>query len=122
MSENTYKTPSESTSKGAGFFSHINRWFGLDGETAEVIHVRFLPQILYLAAICIFYIGHRHYSDKKIRFINKLENEVEDLRADYTTLRADYNFASKQSEVARQARKLGLYESKVPPFKVVAKE
>jgi outer membrane murein-binding lipoprotein Lpp len=34
------------------------------------------------------------------RKIDKLQTEVEDLRADYTTLKADIMYASKQSEVA----------------------
>lgn len=122
MAENTYKIPTSTTSgsRGEGLFSFLNRWFGLDGGTAEVIHVRFLPQILFISAICIVYIGNRNYAEKKIRKINALETEVSDLRADYTTLKARYKFSSKQSEVAKQARRLGLYESKVPPYKVSA--
>jgi hypothetical protein len=46
---------------------------------------------------------------------------VEDLRADYTTLKSDVMFASKQSEVARRVKPLGLKESLNPPFKIVVK-
>ena len=48
-----------------------------------------------------------------------MQVEVEDLRADYTTLKADLMFASKQSEVARQVSEIGLKESLKPPYKVV---
>lgn len=122
MAENTYKIPTQSGPRTEGLFSFLNRWFGLDGGTAEVIHVRFLPQILFLSAVCILYIANRNIAEKKVRKIHQLETEVEDLRADYTTLKADYKFSSKQSEVAKQAARLGLHESKVPPFKVIAKE
>ena len=47
-----------------------------------------------------------------------IQAEVEDLRADYTTLKANLMFASKQSEVAKKVRDLQLKESLTPPFKI----
>jgi hypothetical protein len=44
---------------------------------------------------------------------------VEDLRADYTTLKSDLMFSSKQSEVARKVKEYGLKETLTPPYKVV---
>lgn len=82
---------------------------------SEVIHVRFLPQILFLTFLCVLYIGNRHYAEKKIRSISKLEEQVEDLRADYTTLKAEFMYESKQSEVAKRASELGLKVSKESP-------
>jgi hypothetical protein len=54
-----------------------------------------------------------------VRSISQLEREVEDLRADYTTLKSDYMFASKQAEISRRVARLGLYESKQPPQKIL---
>ena len=51
-----------------------------------------------------------------------MEAEVEDLRADFTTLKSEYMFASKQSEVARKVKKIGLQESRIPPYKIVVNE
>ncbi len=118
MASNTYKIPGKATQKG-GLFALLDRFLRIDDSLAQVIHVRFLPQILFISAICVVYIGNRHYAEKKIRAINTLETEVEDLRADFTTLKAEYMFASKQSEVAKQAKALGLEESEHPPFKVI---
>ena len=94
----------------------------MDQSLSEVIHIKFLPQILFVSALCILYIGNRHHAEKQVRTINRLEVIVADLRADYTTLKADYKFSSKQSEVARQAAVIGLKESDVPPFKIITKE
>mgnify|MGYP001796119542 FL=1 len=47
-----------------------------------------------------------------------MKKEIEDLRADYTTLKADYMYASKQSEVAKKVEKLGIKESLRPPEKI----
>lgn len=113
MAENTYKLPQQE--ERGGLFRLINRFLRMDASISEVIHVRFLPQILFLACLCLIYIGNRHYAEKKVRSINRLEIEVEDLRADYTTLKADFMFESKQSEVAKRAKKLGLKESKELP-------
>ncbi len=114
MTENTYKVPQGKERNG--LFHLINRFLRIDSSISEVIHVRFLPQILFLSFLCLLYIGNRHYAEKKIRAINRLENEVEDLRADYTTLKADFMYESKQSEVAKRAAVLGLKESKESPI------
>lgn len=121
MATNTYKIPGKTTSRGS-FFNLLEKFLRIDESFTQVIHVRFIPQIIFVSVLCVFYIGNRHYAEKRTREISNLENQVEDLRADYTTLKADYMFASKQSEVAKKAFKLGLVESKQPPFKIVVAE
>lgn len=121
MATNTYKLPGKKQRSGS-FFEMLDKVLRIDEELKEVIHVRFLPQIVFLAFLAVIYIGNRHYAEKKIRDISNLEQQVEDLRADYTTLKADYMFASKQSEVARKAEKLGLKEAKEPPKKLVLRK
>ncbi len=121
MSTNTYRMPGKS-SRGKGFFSLLDKVLPMDESIADVIHLRFLPQILFVAVLCVVYIGSRHYAEKKIRNIGNLETNVEDLRADYQTLKADYMYNSKQSEVAKEAKRLGLKESNVSPYKVVVTE
>ena len=120
MATNTYKIPGKS--KSGGFFSAVEKFLRIDQSLTSVIHVRFLPQIIYVSFLCVIYIGSRHYAEKKIRAISKLEVQVEDLRADFTTLKADYKYASKQSEVAKSASRLGLVESKTPPYKIIVSE
>jgi hypothetical protein len=120
MASNTFKIPGKE-SKGS-FFSLFENFLRIDETLKEVIHVRFLPQIVFISFLCLLYIGNRHYAEKTVRNISRLEQEVEDLRADYTTLKAAYMFASKQSEVAKKAAKLGLVESKNSPQKLYLKE
>jgi hypothetical protein len=67
------------------------------------------------------FIANRHSAEKKIRTIARLEVQVEDLRADYTTLIASYMFASKQSEVAKRAQKFGLKENNDSPILIATK-
>ena len=87
----------------------------------EGVPVRYLPFGMFLMLILLTYIGNNHYAERMQRKITRLESEVEDLRADYTTLKADYMFSSKQSEVARKVQPMGLIESQQPPIKLVLK-
>ena len=82
----------------------------------------YLPQILFLMALGILYIGNGHFAENTIRKINTLQKRVEDLRADYHTLKADYMFDSKQSEVASKVQETGLRESSEPPVKILAEQ
>ena len=53
-----------------------------------------------------------------VRKIEKAQQEVEDLRADVTTLESEYMQSSMQSEVAKRAAKLEIYELNQPPIKI----
>lgn len=119
--ENRVKNRREETG-GKGPFAVLSRWLKLEGVLDETLPARFTPYALFLAVMGIIYIGNRHFSDRMIREIDRMEAEVEDLRADFTTLKADYMFASKQSEVARKVKRIGLQETRVPPYKIVVNE
>jgi hypothetical protein len=54
-----------------------------------------------------------------IRKIEKLQQEVEDVRADVTTLEAEFMLSSKQSEVAKKIAPLGIVEIDEPPIKII---
>ena len=121
MPKNTYKIGSEVSGKES-LFSWLQQTLNLDKILEEGIPVKYIPQILFVTFLTIFYIGNNHYAEKTIRKIEKLELEVEEYRADYTSLKADYMYASKQSEVARKVKKLGLVENKMPPNKIIVQE
>jgi hypothetical protein len=72
--------------------------------------------------IGLLYISNTHYADKATRQINSAQTEVEDLRADFTTLKSEMMFATKQSEVARRVKEMGLKESMKPPYKIVVEK
>lgn len=123
MAENTIRLentpPPKATGGGKSIFSGIEKKLRLETFFEEGFPVRHLPRMLFVFVLALIYISNTHYADKATREVNRLQSEVEDLRADYTTLKADVMYASKQSEVARRVKALGLEESMVPPFKVV---
>ena len=99
-------------------FSLLDRATSVDGLFREGLPVRFLPHLLFAMLLVLLYIGNTHYGNRMNRSIQRLKQETEDLRADYTTLKSDYMEASKQSEVARKVAAIGLVESSSPPFRI----
>ena len=117
MAENSFKIRSEEQ-KSSTVFSKFENMVKAERIFDEGIPVKYMPKILFVVMLCIFYIGNSHYAEKTIRKMDKLNSEVQDLRADYTTLKADYMYASKQSEVAKRVENMGIYESMTPPQKI----
>jgi len=124
MSTNKFKVKSQTGTLSGGFsvFSGIEKKLKLETYFEEGFPVHYLPKIFFVMVLALIYIGNTHYAEETVRKINILQVEVEDLRADYTTLKADLMFSSKQSEVARKVKPFGLKESLIPPYKVVVEE
>jgi hypothetical protein len=91
MNTTKVKTKGES---GKSLFSLLDKLVKLDTLFENGLPLKYLPHVVYVTGIVILYIGNSHYSDKLIRKIDRIQAEVQDLRADYTTLKADYMFAS----------------------------
>ncbi len=80
--------------------------------------LKHLPFIVFLTIIAVFYIANGYYADDKIREVNRISNQLKELRSEYISTKSDLMFASKQSEVARSVEELGLKEPVVPPIKI----
>lgn len=122
MAENKFRIEDESKPKGSGLFGWMSRWVKNDSNLERNFPVKYLPKIVFAVTLGVIYVWNTHYAERTVRKIDKLETEVEDLRADVTTLEAEYMYGSKQSEVAKKVKALGLEESKEPPYKIVADE
>ena len=112
------KPTKEGGNVGGGLFSGLEKKLKLESYFEEGFPVQYVPKILFVMALGILYISNSHHAEKTVREINAIQAEVEDMRADYTTLKSDLMFASKQSEVARRVKEFGLKESLTPPYKV----
>lgn len=119
MASNTFKKTNGSHSGRRSFFALLENVINVEKIFEKGLPIQFLMPLLFCTMLCIVYIGNLHYGEKNIRRIAKLRVEVEDLRADYTTLKADYMHSSKKSEVAKKAQILGLQESINPPSKIL---
>ncbi len=78
-----------------------------------------LPFILFLGLLAAVYIANAHYSEKKVRQIQRLQREVKELRWNYMSLKSDLMYNSKRSEVVKQAEVLELGVPRRSPKKIV---
>jgi len=118
--EEEIEEPRERT--GKGLFSAMENLTGSSGLFKEGLPVKYVPYVFYVSVFLMGYIWNAHTSDKLVRKIAKMKVQVNDLRADYTTLKAELMFKSKQSEVAKEVQSIGLEESMVPPQKIDLEE
>lgn len=126
MTQNTFKKKIKQGSTPGGkkktLFTLIEDKLNVTGLIGEGIPVKFGPPFFFAALLAMIYIWSNHRADNMIRKIEKMQQEVEDLRADVTTLEAEYMLSSKQSEVAKKIQPRGLYEINEPPTKIIYKE
>lgn len=121
MAENTFRinTPDR---KPSSIFKRLENLLKAGNLFEDGIPVGYLPKVLFVAFLLLLYIYNGHHAEKMIRRIDKIQVEVEDLRADFTTLKADYMYSRLQSEVAEKVAPMGLVESKDPPYKIEVKK
>lgn len=80
------------------------------------------PFFFFLMFMTMVYIANGYYAEDTVRKINKMENELKELRSEYIYTKSDLMFRSKQSEVAKSVADLGIKESTVPPKKIVVSD
>lgn len=90
-----------------------------DGVISKEAASEMMPFIIFIAFLGMVYIGNRHFTEKNIRNIDKLNKEVKEMRWDYKTLKADLMLKSTQTEVAKKVDTLGLKEPVEPPKKLM---
>ena len=105
-----------------GLFGFLDNLLSLNQTFAEGIPPKYFPRIMFGMFVGIIYIANSHFANKTIIRLTKVKAEAEDLRVDYTSLKADYMLRSKQSEVAKKVSSMGLEESSVPPQKITLEE
>jgi hypothetical protein len=123
MSQNTFrKKLNAGTSSKIGnrksIFAWIEEKLDVTGILGEGVPVQLVPPIGFVALLALIYIGGNHRAESMVRKIEKAQQELEDLRADVTTLEAEYMLSSMQSEVAKRVAAQGLEELNQPPIKI----
>jgi hypothetical protein len=85
--------------------------------------VRLLPFIFFLCFLAICYIANGYYAEQKVKQLNKVSNELKELKSEYIITKSDLMFVSKQSEVAKSAAVIGIVEAKDdPPKKIITRK
>lgn len=81
-----------------------------------------LPLVLFIAMLGVLHVANNHTAENKIRQMNKLEQDIKELRWTYMTAKSELMYKSKQSEVAKMVEEMGLNELTAPPYKIVVKQ
>lgn len=82
-----------------------------------------LPFIVFLSFLAICYIANGYYADDQVRKVNRLTNEIKELRTQYIVVKDSLVIKSKQTEVAKALafQQTGIKESVVSPKKILVK-
>ena len=123
MSQNTFKKKLKEGGRPTGgsrktIFSWMEEKLDVKGILGEGVPVQLLPPVGFIALLALIYIYSNLAAENKIRQIDKAQQQVADLRADVTTLEAEYMKSSMQSEVAKRVAALELYELNQPQIKI----
>lgn len=95
----------------------FERLFGEDNAWP----IKHFDRIMWISFLLIFYIGFNHNAERLVRNIQRVKSAVDEKRAKYTTLQADFMKSGKQSEISKQVMSTGLTEPVTPPLKIVVK-
>ncbi|RXF71210.1 FtsL-like putative cell division protein [Arcticibacter tournemirensis] len=90
-----------------------------EGVISKEAASEMMPFIIFIAFLGMVYIGNRHFAEKNIREIDKLNKEVKELSWDFKSLKADLMLKSTQTEVAKRVDTFGLMEPVEPPKKIL---
>jgi cell shape-determining protein MreC len=90
----------------------------LGNISAELVFKN-LPFVLFLSFMAMIYIANAHYSEKKVREIQKLQSELKQKRWQYMSLKSELMFQSKRSEVMNSVAPLGLKTINRQSYKIV---
>ena len=126
----TKDTIEENGAKRHSWHSHISReklgksmHSVLDGTflTKKRV-VSGLPFVIFLLVLGILYITNIFRVEKTKRQLDDLEENLRELRYEYTSSQSRLMFESKPSEVSQKLTEAGIKESLVPPSKIQVTE
>lgn len=78
--------------------------------------------VSFLGFLVTIYIANRHYSEKNVREIQAVQEDVDRLRWYYLSLKSDLMKKTKQSEVAKAVGEKGLSNHGKHPVKITIEE
>lgn len=92
------------------------------GSISAQLILKNLPFVLFLGFLATVYIANAHYSEKTVRDIQKMQEEIKELRWKYMSLQAEIMYNSKETEVQERVEPLGLGRKGSGPRRIVVKE
>ncbi|MEZ4720615.1 MAG: FtsL-like putative cell division protein [Flavobacteriales bacterium] len=83
--------------------------------------VKHLPYLLFLAFLGLVYIANGYMAESSVRKINRMQQEIKELRSEQISMKSELNNTIIESELKKiiGEREMGLTESIDPPKKIV---
>lgn len=110
-------------------FNWLNSFIPLDsvfGEKEpgkeERVPVKYFYYFGWIVFLLVIYERIGFQSEEYARKSISLKKEVDDLRAEYTSIHAEYMKSRKQSVVIEKVKEVGLEENLNPPKKIIVKQ
>ncbi|MCY7357550.1 MAG: hypothetical protein LH609_08775 [Rudanella sp.] len=123
MAKNTFRTQKTVArqKRKSRLIVWVNEVIGLDRLFGEnnAWPIRNIDRILWVTFLLILYIGLTHNAERLVRRTQRTKTDIDELRAQYTTLQANFMKGGKQSELIKRMAPLGLTDSQTPPRKLV---
>ena len=104
----------ENKTKKRSFKELMVDTFMMSGVSTE-----WIPFVLFLACITLFWISNTYYAEKNVREIYSIRNEVKELKTEHMSSKLDLLNKSKQSQVAKYVKHKDLKESRTAPKKLI---
>jgi len=127
MNQRRTPPPPSKPKRKFSLFNWLNRFLPLErifGEKDERhqdrVPIRYFYYFLWVVFLLIAYERVGYQSEQYVRESIRLKRQVEDLRAEYTVIKAEYMKRGKQSEIAERVKAMGLEENLTPPKKIVS--
>lgn len=111
----THVVSKKNETPGTKFSEILNTENYVKNETI----IKNIPFVLFLAMLVVVYIYNTHQSEKMIREMNKINNEINELRWEYMSSKNELMVGSKQTEVINKLQDSTLKILTVPPKKIV---
>ena len=107
-------------------FNWLNKFLPLDkvfGDKVpgyeERVPIKYFYYFAWVVLLLVIYERIGFQSEEYVRKSIRLGKEVDDLRAEYTSIHAEYMKSGKQSVIIEKVKDSGLIENLTPPKKII---
>ncbi len=114
------KRPAKTVRTNSKVLTWLGQWFNIEKWIGgKQFPIKYLDGTLFLLILGLIVVFFRINAERQMRQLRKANEEVNNLRAAYTILKANYMKMGKQSELAPKVEKMGLKESRQTPQRIV---
>ncbi|MBP7272848.1 MAG: hypothetical protein KA974_03355 [Saprospiraceae bacterium] len=89
------------------------------GNLSANLVMRNFTYVLFLFLLATLYIANAHFSEKQIRNIQEIQEDIQKYRWKFLSQKSKLMYENKQSEVEDHVDELGIKDAKTPPEKLI---